>query len=58
MQNDHSILTQLVTSDAFIDEDNKGEINIHFLILWGLLNCNGDVFLKARVFYDVLQDSL
>jgi hypothetical protein len=49
---------KLITSEAFQDEDNAGEINIHTLILWGLLNCDGDKRMKARVFYDVLQDSL
>lgn len=33
-------------------------MNIHSLILWGLILCAGDAKLKARVFYDVLQDSL
>ena len=45
-------------SSYFEDEANPGEINIHALILWGMLLCAGDVRLKSRVFYDVLQDSL
>jgi hypothetical protein len=45
-------------SDFFYDEVTQDEINIHALILWGLLLCPGDNKLKARVFYDVLQDSL
>lgn len=31
---------------------------MHALLLWGLLLCPGDNKLKARVFYDILQDSL
>ena len=58
LQRDNSLLVKLVTSEAFADEENSGEINIHTLILWGLLNCNGDKKMKSRVFYDVLQDSL
>jgi hypothetical protein len=47
-----------LASDHFEDEKNAGEINIQTLILWGLILCAGDPKLKARVFYDVLQDSL
>jgi hypothetical protein len=58
LQRDNSLLVKLITSEAFQDEKNPAEINIHTLILWGLLNCNGDKKMKSRVFYDVLQDSL
>jgi hypothetical protein len=55
---DDSQLCQIIQSEEFEDEKNKGEINIYSLILWGLILCAGDARLKARVFYDVLQDSL
>jgi hypothetical protein len=58
LQNDNSLLVKIRTSDYFKDEKNTDEINIHSLILWGLLLCAGDNKLKARVFYDVLQDNL
>lgn len=58
INNDESLLVQVLKSDFFEDEKNAGELNIHALILWGLLLCPGDNQLKARVFYDVLQDSL
>ena len=58
LRNDDSLLVQVLKSEFFEDEDHPGEINIHALILWGLLLCPGDNHLKARVFYDVLQDSL
>lgn len=58
LQNDNSLLVKIITSDYFKDEKNTDEINIHSLILWGLLLCAGDNKLKARVFYDVLQDNL
>jgi hypothetical protein len=58
LQDDNSLLCQIVKSDYFKDEKNDEEINIHSLILWGLTLCSGDPLLKARVFYDVLQDSL
>ena len=56
--NEDSVLCQILESEFFEDEKNQGEINIHALILWGLLLCPGDNKLKARVLYDVLQDSL
>lgn len=54
LENDHSLLVKLITSDEFKDEENSDEINIHALLLWGILNCDGDNKLKARVFYDIL----
>ncbi len=54
LNQDDSLLKQIITSDFFQDETNQDEINIHALILWGLLLCAGDSHLKARVFYDVL----
>ena len=56
---DHSLLVQILSSDFFVEDERKpGEINLHALILWGLMLCAGDAKMKARVFYDVLQDSL
>ena len=52
------MLCQILLSDYFQDEKAANEINIHTLILLGLILCPGDNKLKARVFYDVLQDSL
>jgi len=58
LQSDHTLLVKLITSEEFKDENSPNEINIHTLLLWGLLNCDGDKRLKSRVFYDILQDSL
>ena len=58
LNNNDSLLVQVLKSDFFEDPNNKGEMNIHALILWGILLCPGDNQMKARVFYDVLQDSL
>ena len=58
IQNEDSLLNQILQSEFFEDEKTQGEINIHSLILWGLMLCPGDNQLKARVLYDVLQDSL
>ena len=58
LNNDDSLLVQVLKSEFFEDETYKGELNIYALILWGLLLCPGDNHMKARVLYDVLQDSL
>ncbi len=58
LQHNDGILFKLINSEEFRDEENPEEINIHTLLLWGVLNCDGDNKLKARVFYDILQDSL
>ncbi|CDW86845.1 UNKNOWN [Stylonychia lemnae] len=54
----NSQLLDILTSSYFKDPTNDTEINLQFLLLWGILQCAGDNHLKARVFYDVLQDSL
>lgn len=54
IKDEDSLLCQILSSEYFEDEKNQGEINIHSLILWGLMLCAGDDKLKARVFYDVL----
>jgi hypothetical protein len=58
LNEDDSLLCKILQSDYFADEKNQDEIGIYPLILWGLILCAGDARLKARVFYDVLQDSL
>jgi hypothetical protein len=58
LNDDDSLLVKILKSDYFRDPKNKDEINIHALILWGLILCPGDNELKSRVFYDVLQDNL
>ena len=55
---DDRILCHALQSEYFEDKKNKGEINVNSLLLWGLVNCGGDYHMKARVFYDILQDSL
>lgn len=57
LNDDNSMLVTILKSEHFEDEE-KGLINIHALILWALMLCGGDYQLKARVYYDVLQDSL
>jgi len=58
LQTDDSLLVKIITSKYFKDQKNEDELNIHALIEWGLLLCAGDNKLKARVFYDILQDNL
>ena len=53
LYDDNSLLINILKSEYFEDEE-KGLINIHALILWALLLCGGDSHLKARVYYDVL----
>ena len=53
-----SVLQRLVTCEEFQDEEYEKEINIHALLIWGLMNCSGDKKMKTRVLYDVLQDAL
>ena len=45
-------------SDYLRDEDDADNINLNSILLLGILLCAGDAELKARVFYDILQDSL
>ena len=54
LQSNDSLLYNIITSDFFEDEKNKGEMNIQALLLWGVLLCNGDDKTRSRVFYDIL----
>ena len=49
---------QALKSSYLESEKNKGEIDVNNLMLWGLLLCAGDLKLKARVLYDILQDNM
>ena len=40
------------------DEDNPEKLNVIKLICLGLMLCGGTYDLKARVFYDVVQDNM
>ena len=55
---ENSLLVEILKSEFFEDEDTPGELSLQSLLLWGVLLCAGDLHLKARVFYDILQDSL
>ena len=57
LNDDNSLLVTILKSEFFEDSE-KGLINLQALILWALLLCGGDNSLKARVYYDVLQDNL
>lgn len=57
LEDDNSLLLKILKSEFFKDE-KEGLINIYALLLWGLLLCGGDNKMKARVFYDILQDNL
>ena len=58
LQDENSLLVEILKSEFFEDEDTTGELSLQSLLLWGVLLCAGDARLKARVFYDILQDSL
>ena len=40
------------------DENQPDRLNVHKLLCLGLMLCGGEVNMKARVFYDVLQDNM
>ena len=56
---DDSKLVKVLLSDAFKDE-TKGQapdqIDVTFLLCYGVLHCGGTVKEKAEVFYAILQD--
>lgn len=58
LENSDSLLNKILHSDYFLDEENKDELSVPSLLLWGLMLCPGDKNIKARVFYDILQDQL
>ena len=54
IDDDSSMLYRLFDDPELKDEDSPDKLNVHKLIILGLLLCGGSAELKARVFYDVL----
>ena len=54
LKNPRSRLYKLFHHSLLRDENEKELLNVHRCILLGLVLCNGDEKLKARVLYDVL----
>ena len=53
LQQDESRITKLITSSVFQNKD--GAIVADYLILFGFLNCAGDVIHKSFVLYTIFQ---
>ena len=53
-----SWLYKLLTGPEFKKNESDEEMSIQFLLLLGILYCQGSNEDKARVFYDILQDGL
>ncbi len=49
---------KVLESEFFKEKDDSEELSMSALLLWGCLLCAGDRTTKARVFYDILQDTL
>jgi hypothetical protein len=57
LNNPDSVLYKIFTSQEFRPEESD-EMSIQYLLLFGLLYCQGSNEDKAKVLYDVLQDGL
>ena len=53
-----STLYRAMTHVRLRDEKQPSRLNVHKMMLLGLILCPGSNDLKARVLYDVLQDNL
>ena len=53
-----SILCHLMNEPELRDDDQPDKLNVIKLICLGLTLCGGEPDMKARVFYDVLQDNM
>ena len=58
LNNPDSQLYKIFTSPEFKGEESDEEMSIQYLLLLGLLYCQGTNEEKTKVFYDVLQDGL
>ena len=58
LKNPRSRLYKLFHHPLLYDEKQPSLLNVHRCILLGLVLCNGEDKLKARVLYDVLQDGM
>ena len=54
LQKEESRITKLISSDVF--KSSKGGIDVNALILFGVLNCPGDIKHKSIALYWCLQD--
>eukprot|EP00347_Sterkiella_histriomuscorum_P018693 403344536 len=60
LTNNDSALTKIMTSSCFKleDSENEVEMSIQYLLLFGLLYCQGTPEEKSSCLYDILQDGL
>lgn len=58
LSDETSILCHLMNEPELRDDDQPDKLNVIKLICLGLTLCGGEPDMKARVFYDVLQDNM
>ena len=58
LQDETSVLYRLFNQPELKDEEQPEKLSVIKLICIGLMLCGGSTDLKARVFYDVLQDNM
>ena len=58
LNNPESALYKIFTDPFFKTSEDDTELNIQFLMLFGLLYCQGSNDVKSKVLYDILQDGL
>ena len=49
---------RLFRQPELFDDNQRDKYSVHKLICLGLMLCTGEAALKARVFYDALQDNM
>ena len=52
LKKEDSRITKVIKSSVF--ENEKGEISVDYLILFGFLNCPGDIDEKSTALYEIL----
>ncbi|CDW79357.1 UNKNOWN [Stylonychia lemnae] len=55
---EQSTLYKIMTSGTFKNDETETEMNVQYLMLFGLLYCQGSNDEKAQVLYDIFQDGL
>ena len=58
LQDETSVLFRLFNEPELRDADKPDCLSVHKLICLGLMLCGGTYQLKARVYYDVVQDNM
>ena len=54
LKKENSRITKLIKSSVF--ENENGEISVDYLLLFGFLNCPGEIDDKSNVLYEILQE--